>query len=233
LGISGIIYPLRTERNTVWREIPFSLLAVIALFVLVNDFIFADNKNVLSTGDGLILLLFFIIFLVYSFGIPKIESRDKAEVSHLSGIKIGFYIIGGLSGLVIGGQLAVNSAVKLAIILGMSEKLIGLTIVDIGTSLPELFTSAVASYKKKPDIAIGNIIGSNIFNIFFILGLTTLISPLPFDTVLNPDILFLIVISFILFFTMFTGKKRTLDRWESIVLLCLYITYTTFLIVRG
>lgn len=233
LGISGIIYPIQTEKNTVWREIPFSLLAAIVLYILCNDLFLNQNSLFLGRFDGFILILFFILFILYTFGIPKIESRDKAEVKSLSVLKITLFITGGLAGLIIGGQLVVFSAVKLATILGISEKMIGLTIVAIGTSLPELFTSVVAAYKRKPDIAMGNIVGSNIFNIFFILGLTAIISPLPFDPVLNTDILFLIFISLILFFTMFSGQKRTLDRWEAIVLLFLYIGYSVFLIVRG
>jgi cation:H+ antiporter len=233
LGIAGLIFPIQTEKNTIWREIPFSLLAAIVLLILCNDLLLSQTSNFLSPGDGLILLVFFIIFIVYTFGIPKIESRDEPEVKSLSISKSVTFISAGLAALLIGGQLVVTNAIELASNLGLSEKLIGLTIVAIGTSLPELFTSAIAAYKRKPDIAIGNIVGSNIFNIFFILGITASISPLPFDTVLNIDILFLIFISFILFFTMFTGKKRTLDRWEAIVLLFLYAGYTAYLIIRG
>ncbi len=232
LGIAGIIYPIKTERNTVWKEIPFSLLAGVILFVLCNDRLFSGGADVLSRGDGIILLIFFIIFMIYTFGIAKVESRDEAEVIILSTTRIILYILIGLLGLFIGGKLVVDNSVKLARLLGVSEKLIGLTIISIGTSLPELFTSAVAAFKKQSDIAIGNVVGSNIFNVFFILGISSVISPLPFQGALNMDIYVLIGVSALLFLTMFTGKKRTLDRWEAIMFVIFYIIYIVFLIIR-
>ena len=233
LGIAGIIYPIRTEKNTVWREIPFSLLAVLVLFIVCNDSIFSDTNNILSRSDGLILLLFFIIFLVYTFAIPKVEMRDAPVIKPMKGFKIALFILFGLAGLIFGGKLVVDNSIKIAMQAGLSEKLIGLTIVAVGTSLPELFTSAVAAFKKKSDIAIGNVVGSNIFNIFFVLSTTSIIKPLPFQADLNTDLVILLLASLILFLTMFTGKKRSLDRWEAIVLLMMYISYTTFLVIRG
>lgn len=233
LGIAGIIYPIQTEKNTVWREIPFSLLGVLVLIIVCNDLLFNDTSNILSRSDGLILLLFFIIFLVYTFAIPKIEIRDTPLIKPMKGIKIVLFIFLGLSGLIFGGKLVVDNSIKIAMQAGMSEKLIGLTIVAVGTSLPELFTSAIAAYKKKSDIAIGNVVGSNIFNIFFVLSTTSIISPLPFQSVLNFDLVILLVASLILFLTMFSGKKRSLDRWEAFLLLSMYISYIIFLVIRG
>ena len=233
LGIAGLIRPLQTHKNTVWREIPFALLAVIVLMVMCNDMFFDSTNNLLSRSDALLLLLFFTIFITYSFAISKVESRDKLDIKELSKNKIAVYLILGITGLIFGGQLAVNNAVKLASAWGFSDKLIGLTIIAIGTSLPELVTSAVAAYKNKSDIAIGNIIGSNIFNIFFILGLTALINSLPFNSVMNFDIGILLIASILLFLTMFTGNKRILDRWEAITFLIIYIGYTGYLIIRN
>jgi cation:H+ antiporter len=233
LGVSGIIYALQTRKNTVWREIPFSLLAALILYVMCNDNFFDGSKNILSRSEGIILLIFFLIFLTYTFAISKVEIADKFEIKTMSNFKIIIYLVAGLTGLILGGKLVVGNAVKIATALGISEKLIGLTIISIGTSLPELFTSAVAAYKKKSDIAIGNIVGSNIFNIFFILGISAIINPPLFDKSLNIDLLILIIASLFLFFTMFTGRKRTLDRWEAIVFLCLYIGYTILIILRG
>lgn len=142
-------------------------------------------------------------------------------------------ILGGLFGLVLGGKLVVDGAVTIAGRLGISQSLIGLTIVAAGTSLPELATSAVAAYKKNPDIAVGNIVGSNIFNIFFILGISALIKPLPITAQSNADILVLVATSLLLFFFMFTGKRRMLDRWEGAVFILFYVGYTIFLIKRG
>lgn len=233
LGVAGIIYPLSTQKNTVWREIPFALLSAFALIIIVNDNFFAGAADILNRGDSLILLLFFIIFLVYTFAISKIEMQHAPEVRERSLLKISLFIVIGLAGLIAGGSLVVNNAAKIARVLGLSEKLIGLTIIAIGTSLPELFTSAVAATKRKTDIAVGNIIGSNIFNILFILSVTGLVRPLPYDAALNIDMYILLIASFLLFITMFTGKRRSLDRWEAILFLMLYIGYSIFLILRG
>lgn len=171
------------QKKKVWREIPFSLLAVVALLRLCNDAIFNGTESILTRSDGMILLLFFITFLVYSYGVPKNEIRDKPDIKILSGWKISLFVLLGLIGLFFGGNFVRENAVKLAVQLNLSEKLIGLTFLAIGTTLLELSTSAIAAYKKKSDIAIGNIVGSNIFNIFLILGITSVIRPLPFNAV--------------------------------------------------
>jgi cation:H+ antiporter len=233
LGIAGFIRPLTAEKNTIWREIPFTLLAVMALFVLCNDIFFNNTSNVLSGGDGIILLLFFSVFIIYVFAISKVSSRDVPEIQDLSKLKIIIFLIVGLAGLIIGGHLVVLNAVKIANFYGLSSKLIGLTIIASGTSLPELITSAVAAYKGKTDIAVGNIIGSNVFNILFILAITAVIVPLPFDHIMNIDLAVLLLASILLFFTMFTGKKRSLDRWEAIIFIILYCSYTIYLIIRN
>ena len=144
--------------------------------------------------------------------------------------KMAVFIVGGLAGLIVGGRLVVTSAVDIARVLGMSEKLIGLTIVAAGTSLPELATSVVAAIKKNNDIAVGNIVGSNIFNIFLILGVSSVINPVSFNPVFNVDIALLTFGTLLLFFAMFTGKKHKLDRWEAILLLSIYIGYTVYLV---
>lgn len=233
LGIAGLIRPLKTEKNTVWREIPFALLAALTLWVLVNDSYLNTSVNTLSRGDAIILLLFFVIFLTYTFAISKIESQHTPDIKELSYKKISLFLVIGILALMLGGQLAVDNAVKIAAVLGLSDKLIGLTIIAIGTSLPELVTSAVAAYKGKSDIAIGNIIGSNIFNIFFILSISALITPLPFQSVMNIDMALMVLASVLLFFTMFSGTKRTLDRWESVIFIIIYAGYTAYLIYRN
>jgi cation:H+ antiporter len=141
-------------------------------------------------------------------------------------------VIMGLIGLTLGGQWIVDGAVKLATRFGMSESLVGLTIVAIGTSLPELATSAMAAYRKNVEIAVGNVVGSNIFNIFLVLGISSTIKPLPFQTKSNWDIGVVVVSSLLLFLFMFTGKKRSLDRWEGIVFVLLYFGYIAFLIIN-
>ncbi|MBN2408049.1 MAG: calcium/sodium antiporter [Elusimicrobia bacterium] len=235
LGISSLIYPLAVTKGTVWKEIPFSLLAAILLGVLANDALLDQTgRSVLSRMDGFVFLAFFAVFLCYIAVIAKdnIKSRH-ADVKNTSLAKSIFMIIGGLSGLVLGGKLVESGAVDMAANLGVSQSLIGLTIVAAGTSLPELATSAVAAFKKNCDIAVGNIVGSNIFNIFFVLGISSLIKPLPITPHFNMDIFVLIGASILLFFFMFTGKRRMLDRWEGAIFIILYIVYAVFLVKGG
>ena len=166
LGISSLITPLVVQSNIVWKEIPFSFLAAVILFILGNDYLFADNAPAsLSRVDGLMLLAAFVLFLFYIYKNLKKEPEKKSEENKLSNIKITLFIIVGLAALIFGGRLVVNNAIIIAQALEISEKVIGLTIVAAGTSLPELATSLVAAAKKNNDIAVGNVIGSNIFNI--------------------------------------------------------------------
>ncbi|MFH0838319.1 MAG: calcium/sodium antiporter [Patescibacteria group bacterium] len=232
LGISSIIYPLATKKNTVWKEIPLSLLAAILLGVLVNDSrIDGGSFSGLTRIDGIVLLSFFIIFLYYTFGISKVTGEsDEIEIKPLSYLRASLYIVFGLIGLVIGGKWIVDGAVNIATFFNVSQSLIGLTIVAIGTSLPELATSAMAAHKKQTDIAVGNIVGSNIFNIFWILGFSALIRPLPFSVGSGADILMVIFASLVLFLTMFMGRKHTIERWEGILMILLYFGYIAYLI---
>ena len=235
LGISALIFPLKVTKGTVWKEIPMSLLAVLLIGVMANDYLIDKiNLNELTRTDGISLIAFFIIFLYYTFGIAKNET-DTGSVSvqkNYSLLKSGGLILLGLIGLVIGGQWIVNGAIAIAALFGVSQSLIGLTIVAIGTSLPELATSAVAAYKKNADIAVGNIVGSNIFNVFWILGLSSVIKPLPFQPKNNIDIGMTIFATFLLFLWMFIGKKRILERWQGLSFLLLYFGYIIFLIIQ-
>ena len=235
LGISSVIYPLAVTKGTVWKEIPFSLLAAIVLLLMANDQILdRADASALTRIDGLTFLCFFTIFIYYTISIAE---RVEGMEAHVPAKQHGWLrsllgIIAGLAGLTIGGKWIVDGAIALATKLGMSESLIGLTIVAVGTSLPELATSAVAAYKKNVDIAVGNVVGSNIFNIFFVLGVSATVRPLPFQAKNNVDLAVVILSSLMLFFFMFTGKKRCLDRWEGIICLVFYFGYVTFLIVN-
>lgn len=236
LGVSSVIYPLTVTKGTVWKEIPLSLLAALILGILANDHLI-DNRgpSALTRIDGLVFLSFFLIFLYYSFSIAKkIEGMEDHVPAKTYGFeKSVLLIILGLIGLTLGGKWIVDGAVHLATLFGMSQSLVGLTIVAVGTSLPELATSAMAAHKKNVEIAVGNVVGSNIFNIFFVLGISSVIKPLPFQTRNNVDIGVVILASILLFFAMFTGKKRSLDRWEGIIFLALYAGYILFLIIQG
>lgn len=235
LGLSSLIYPLAVTGGTVWKEIPFSLLAALMLGILANDLLFDKlGYSMLTRIDGFIFIAFFVIFIYYIVSIAKnFENGGNNKEGKNSLLKSLFMIGSGFAGLIFGGKFVVDSAVNIASQLGVSQALIGLTIVSIGTSLPELATSAVAAYRKSPDIAVGNIIGSNIFNIFFVLGISALIRPLPITTQINADIIILIGTSLLLFFFMFTGKRRVLDRWEGAVFILLYVWYIIFIIKRG
>ncbi|MDX1544244.1 MAG: calcium/sodium antiporter [Christiangramia sp.] len=232
LGISGLIYPLVVQRDTIKKEIPISLLAVVVLFVIANDLITAQSGT-LSRLDGLILIGIFILFLLY---IRNQLSKNPIEAveapKDFSKFKILGFIILGLAGLVLGGNLVVDSATGIAQFFGVSEKIIGLTIVAAGTSLPELATSLMAAIKKNTDIAVGNIIGSNIFNIFLILGISSIVRPLEYDTVFNNDLYLLFGGTTFLIIFMFTGRKKRLDRWEALLLLLSYLVYTILLISK-
>ncbi|RAI87074.1 calcium/sodium antiporter [Algoriphagus yeomjeoni] len=230
LGIAGLITPLSVQSSSVWKEIPFSFLAAIILLLMANNY-FSGTETSLSLIEGFALLVCFAAFLYYVFTQLKSEPpNQEIEQKVYSNLKIWVLIFGGLAGLVLGGKLVVDNAVAIANSLGVSEKIIGLTIIAAGTSLPELATSVVASMKKNNDIAIGNIIGSNIFNIFLILGVSSIINPLTYQLSFNTDIYLLLGGTLFLFIAMFTGKRKSLDRWEAAILLFTYLGYTTYLV---
>lgn len=236
LGISSIIFPLTVGKGTVWKEIPLSLLAAILLGVMANDYLIdKSGYSALTRTDGIVFISFFIIFLYYSFSIAKslggINEYTIQKTYSLN--KSIFLILVGLAALVLGGKWTVESAVYFAETWQVSHSLIGLTIVAVGTSLPELATSAVAAYKKNVEIAVGNAVGSNIFNIFLVLGISSLIGHLPFDVKLNVDIAILVMANFLLFLSMFTGKKSSLDRWEGILFIAMYMGYIGYIVHRG
>jgi cation:H+ antiporter len=200
---------------------------------LVNDYFFWKSDNLFSRVDSLILLIFFFAFLYYVFKNLRAEDEIiQIPVKDFKLYSVILMVIGGLIGLVIGGRMVVENAVSVARILHMSENMIGLTIIAAGTSLPELATSAVAAFRKNSDIAIGNIVGSNIFNILFILPVSGFINPMPFSGILNTDLFVLMIGTVLLFTNMFSGKIRKLDRWEAALLLMAYLGYVYYLIVR-
>ncbi|MDD4995643.1 MAG: calcium/sodium antiporter [Patescibacteria group bacterium] len=234
LGITAIFYPLAINSGTTWKEIPLSLLAAILVFILANDtLIDGTGESVLSHIDGLVLLSFFLIFLYYTYSISRSRTDSKDNIKTYRGWLSLIMICGGIAGLALGGKLAVDSAIKLAEIAGLSQAFIGLTIVAVGTSLPELAASAVAAYKKNPDIAVGNIVGSNIFNIFWILGVSSIIRPLPLTPGMNSSIIVAALATILLFSFMFIGKRHILERWQGVGFLICYAGYLLFLISRG
>lgn len=234
LGVAALISPLKVQRNTTWKEIPLAFLAAVIAAVMVNDKrLDGLGFSALTRTDGLTLIAFFIIFLYYTYGISKAEGEPGEEIKTYPVWKSSAMVLGGLALLMAGGKLIVDSSVSIARGFGVSEALIGLTIVAVGTSLPELATSVVAAYKKQVDIAVGNVVGSNIFNIFWILGVSSIIRPLPFMQGLGFDLGVNVLATFLLFLFMFVGRKNTLHRWEGGAFVVIYIVYIVFLIQRG
>ena len=234
LGVSSVIFPLAVTKGTVWKEIPFSLLAVVILALLAaNNITGGENYSKLTRIDGLVLLSFFMIFLYYTAGIARqtAEVVEQVPKKYFSFKKSVLFIAGGLVLLIFGGRWIVSGAIDIASKLHISESVIGATIVAVGTSIPELATSVAAATRKNAEIAVGNVIGSNIFNIFLILGISTLIRPL---TIHSSDIIHfaaVIIANVALFVFMFTGKKRLIDRWEGWLLLAGYIVYITLVLI--
>ncbi len=237
LGICAIIYPISIQKNTVWKEIPLSLLAAIVALVLGFDTLFGGTSNEITQGDGIILLSFFAIYIYYTFGVAKasdMSGKENAELhkNYAPWLAV-VMIIGGIAGLTFGGKFTVDNAVAIAQALGISDSIIGLTLVAIGTSIPELATSVVATIKRNADIAIGNVVGSNIFNIFFILGISSTIHPLPPGGITETDFLVCIGASLVLFISCFVLRPMRIYRVEGWSMLLCYIGYMTFLISQA
>lgn len=233
LGVGALIAPLKVKEGTTFKEIPFALLGIMLVGIMGND-TFLDGVNIdqLSRSDGIAFIAFFAIFMYYTYGLTRVRGEaEPVETYQLS--TSWLMLIAGIGGLVYGGQLIVNNAITLASIAGMSESLIGLTIVAIGTSLPELATTIVAVRKGNADLAIGNAIGSNIFNVFWVLGITAIINPLPFDATINADVLMTTVATVLLFLFMFLQKRHILQRWQGAFFVLLYVSYMIFAVIRG
>lgn len=249
LGLAALIFPLAVQRTTITREIPLSILAVVVMGVLANDkLIDSAGSSIISRGDGLALLAFFSIFIFYVYtlarslvktGLEEVDETVTIEAQPSPTIWLALGLVGvGLVGLIVGGRWVVDGAVEIATQFGLSQTLIGLTVVAIGTSLPELATSVVAALKKSPDIAVGNVIGSNIFNIFWILGLTATVQPVPFQQVANLDIgvaalASLLLYLFLIFQKQKNQKQPQVQRWMGGVFVAVYASYLVYLVIRG
>jgi len=237
VGLSAVVCPIVISRATVAKDIPLSLLASIALPALALDTVFSGSADgdILSHGDGIVLLCFFAIFMAYTFSMAKsgridgVGETSEGATSQLSGWRTTLYIVLGIAGLIGGGELFVDGACGIARSLGVSEAVIGLTLVAGGTSLPELATSVVAARKGKSDIAIGNVVGSNLFNIFWILGMCAMVSPLAVQGIRPAD--FAVLVGSMVLFWLFARTKHRVARWEGAVLVACYAAYLTTLIL--
>lgn len=246
LGICALIKPLVVKSSTVWKEIPLAVVAPVAVLFLgfADLFRSGDIQNLfktnpaqitgyLSNAQGIMLLIFFVIYMYYNFGLAK-QGKDSVEIEDhintLTQTKSIWYILAGLAIMIVGGQASVYAAVELAKVFGISDRIIGLTIVAIGTSLPELFTSIKATMKGELDIAIGNVVGSNIFNIFFILGISSIFGVLPLTSGELIDTLVAIFAAVVLFASTFVIKKSQIGKLEGIAMLVFYCVYVGYLL---
>ncbi|MDL2304760.1 calcium/sodium antiporter [Bacteroides sp. OttesenSCG-928-D19] len=231
VGVTALVAPIAITRNTLRKEIPLCILSSVVLLICAND-VWLDGSadNILSTTDGLLLLCFFAIFLGYTFAIASGGTDEAGEIKEMAVWKSVLFIIGGLAGLVFGGRWFVTGATGLAQSLGVSESVIGLTIVAGGTSLPELATSVVAALKKNPEIAIGNVIGSNLFNVFFVLGCSATITPMTLGNITNFDLLVLLASGILMWLFGVFFAKRTITRLEGGILVLVYVVYIVMLL---
>lgn len=234
VGMAAVICPLQVKKSMIIKEFPFAILSCLVLVILVQDQLFGTSTMVvLNRGDGLILLLFFCIFMYYLIGVA-ISARSEAVEEEIAVMPLGrssLFTLGGIIGIVVGGDIVVDSASEIALAWGMSQNLVGLTIVAVGTSLPELVTSIVAARKGETDITLGNVIGSNLFNVFFILGISSCIHPIAVNPNIIVDSLFLLAVTLVTY--LFAVTKKTINKIEGGCLVAVYIIYMIFIIIRN
>lgn len=236
IGIVAMVRPIKVERNILSNDIPLVILSSAALLVCANGTIIdGAASDSVSRSEGLLLLLFFAIFMRYTFAVARNSGTVPAEKTPAAPLPVWksiLFITGGLAALIGGGEIFVRGAISIASALSISEAVIGITVVAAGTSLPELATSIVAAVKNRPGLAIGNVVGSCIFNIFFVLGTSAAITPLPLSGVTNFDILTLTGASILFWIFGRLIKTRTFTRAEGALMFAAYIAYTTALITR-
>lgn len=234
LGLTALVYPVVSQKRSRDFDIPMSIIAgVLVLSFVAIQSPFGESARGISRLGGIILLVLFCYFLYNTFVHAKdhpeeVQSDEVQSTKELTIGKACALIFGGLVGLVIGGELIVKSAVDIAQRCGVGEAVIGLTIVALGTSLPELATSVIAATKKNSDIALGNVIGSNIFNVFFVLATSAMIRPLPAYKGIELDALVAVSGSILVWLFVKTNKEREVKRWGGAVLLLVYIAYLTY-----
>ena len=230
IGICSLIHPVYVKSNTVKKEIPIVMLISGLLFFLAKDNLFVSSVNEITRNDGFIILLFFTIFIYYLISIMRNKTDEDSNEAPLSMFKSILFTIFGIACIVIGSNVVVDSASKIATILGVSQRMIALTVVAFGTSLPELVTSIVSVRKGEQEILVGNIVGSNIFNIGIVTGVpVALFGGIPAVGFSMIDLITMIVAAILLF--VFSFKDRKIDKFEGIIMLIIFIVYYTFVII--
>lgn len=231
-GLTALILPMAITKENKRQDIPFNILVVVLLIILgMNGTLFGEGSDTLSRMDGIILLLIFAMFMYFSFRNGKESTEDVGYPKFGTGVSV-LMIMGGLAGLILGGNLFVNSATDIAHRLNISEKFIALTILAGGTSLPELATCVVAAAKKNPSLALGNVIGSNLFNILLILGGSAVIRPLSFASINYVDLGVLLLSSLLLLLSAWTGRNNKVDRFDGALFLLFFAGYFTYLFMN-
>lgn len=234
LGVAAIVRPLRVQDSTVVSEIPFSLTAALLVGFLANAALFSPIHELsISRLDGGILLFFFVLFMLYVYKMSREQAAEAVEASGVLGTtRASIYIVGGIVGLYFGGGWVVDGAVGIAQWLGVDDALIGLTVIAIGTSSPELVASAVAAYRNQSDIAVGNVVGSNIFNLLWVLGLTSSVVELPFEVISNTDLVMVIASSAMIIIALAIGRNNTILRSHGIAFVTMYAAYLVYVVGR-
>ena len=227
LGVSAIIWPIDVSRVSIRRDIPVGFIATLSITLMAN-YMFTEQAQTINWIEGIVLLLMGFAYLLLTMlkNDPKEEIEDVQEAMPWG--KTILALIAGIIGLYIGGELVSRNAQILAKSWGMSESTIGLTVVATATSLPELITSIVAATKKNSGIAIGNVLGSNIMNIFMVLGISAIITPLPFEPIMNKQLMILFAANVLMLMFVFTGKGRKISRWEGALLTLGYVGFMWF-----
>lgn len=230
LGIASMIYPIDVSRVSLRRDVPAGFIATGILLLLAN--FFQGDVKVINWAEGIVLL---ICVGIYIWSMTYIKDSNDSEVETVQipmpWGKTILYLLGGIGFLYLGGELVSQNAQKIALAWGMSESLVGLTIVAVATSLPELITSVVAATKKNAGIAIGNVLGSNIMNIVVVLGVSALITPLEFDSKMNFNLVILLAAHSLMLLFVFTGKGRKLSRFEGLIMTLAYLSFMTYTIL--
>ena len=233
LGTSSLVHDLYVKNNTVKKELPITLLITTLFIVLISDSLFDKGlTNSFTRGDGIAVLLFFTVFIYYLISMARNKIDDEQEETYMKMSKALLFTLGGLIGIVLGSNFVVDNASELASTLGVSEKMIALTIIALGTSLPELVTSVTATKKGEYDIAIGNVVGSNIFNIGMVLGIpTTIFGTIPNITINYIDLSIMLLAAFLLF--LFSLNDRKITKIEGIIFLLIFLTYYSYVVYMG
>lgn len=230
LGVAGVIFPLSVGHTTTWKEIPFAVLAALLVVAFGSDRLLDGSAaDMIGRTDGLAFLGLFVVFLYYVYGIAR-QSGDRGEpIETYSTARSVLLTAGGIVGLAVGAPLIVDSATKMALAIGISEHLVAMSVVAVGTSLPELATSITAALRKHSDIAVGNVVGSNIFNVFLILGVSSVLRPLPVGPDAMRDAVVALLASVTLFAFLFVGGRQRVDRWQGLVFVLAYVSYIAYL----